>query len=254
MIGFGEAGSAFAGAISVPLSAYDCKTDRDETIAAMQLAFDKTGVCGCTSAAEALSGAGAVLSLVTAADALEAAIADAPMLEPGTLWIDMNSVAPQTKLRAAEAIERAGGSYVDVAIMAPVHPALLAVPMLISGAEAERAAEVLEGLGFTDLRVVGSEIGRASGVKMLRSIMVKGIEALTAEMMLAARQAGVTDEVLASLGDDWSSKASYNLERMRTHGGRRAAEMEEVARTLEMLGVEPLMTRGTIQRQREMAQ
>jgi hypothetical protein len=84
--------------------------------------------------------------------------------------------------------------------------------------------------------------------------MVKGQEALTAEMMLAAEQAGVVDEVLSSLGDDWHTKAAYNLERMQTHGERRADEMEEVAKTLNALGVQPLMTNGTIQRQREMAQ
>jgi hypothetical protein len=89
---------------------------------------------------------------------------------------------------------------------------------------------------------------------MIRSIMVKGQEALTAEMMLAAEAAGVVDEVLGSLGDGWDAKAQYNLERMRTHGLRRAAEMEEVAKTLSSLGIDPLMTAGTIRRQREMAQ
>ena len=59
--------------------------------------------------------------------------------------------------------------------------------------------------------------------------------------------------MFASLGDGWAAKADYNLERMRTHGLRRAAEMEEVAKTLTALGVQPLMTNGTVIRQREMA-
>lgn len=254
MIGFGEAGSAFAGATSLPLDVYDRKTGDAATRNAMLAAFGKTGVTGHSSAEQALNGAQVVLSLVTAADALEAAVTDAPLLAPGALWIDMNSIAPDTKRRAAQAIERAGGSYVDVAIMAPVHPALLAVPLLISGPDAGRAAQALEDLGFANLRVVGGEVGRASTIKMLRSIMVKGIEALTAEMMLAAQQAGVAGEVLASLGEDWEQRADYNLERMRVHGMRRAAEMEEVASTIMALGVEPLMTCATILRQREMAQ
>ena len=83
--------------------------------------------------------------------------------------------------------------------------------------------------------------------------MVKGIEALTAEMMLAGDAAGVTQEVIASLGGDWATQAEYNLERMATHGLRRAAEMEEVAKTLVALGIDPVMTRGTVIRQREMA-
>ncbi len=138
--------------------------------------------------------------------------------------------------------------------MAPVQPAALGVPVLVSGAHAAEAARVLADVGFSNVRLAGEDIGRASTIKMLRSVMVKGIEALTAEMMVAARQAGVADEVLASLGENWAQRAEYNLERMTMHGQRRADEMEEVARTLETLGVEPLMTHGTIIRQREMAQ
>ena len=214
----------------------------------------KAGVEPCLSAADALAGAQVVLSLVTASSALQAATDDAPFIAPGALWIDMNSVAPDTKRSAASVIEAAGGRYVDAAVMAPVQPAALAVPLLLSGAHAAEAAQVLAQLGFSNIRLAGEDIGRASTIKMLRSVMVKGIEALTAEMVLAARRAGVADEVLGSLGEDWSQRAEYNLERMIRHGQRRADEMEEVAKTLETLGVEPLMTNGTITRQREMAQ
>jgi hypothetical protein len=51
---------------------------------------------------------------------------------------------------------------------------------------------------------------------------------------------------------DWSKIVEYNVERMATHGTRRAAEMEEVADTLRELGVEPLMASATIERQRDM--
>ena len=157
-----------------------------------------------------------------------------------------------TKIRLA--IEAAGGRYVDAAIMAPVQPSALSVPVLLSGLHAGGAASALAEAGFLKLGIVGAEVGRAATIKMLRSVMIKGIEALTAEMMLAARLAGVDGDVLASLGEDWARRADYNLERMRAHGARRAAEMEEVASTLEALGVEPLMTRATVARQREMAE
>jgi hypothetical protein len=93
---------------------------------------------------------------------------------------------------------------------------------------------------------------------MIRSVMVKGIEALTAEMIQAAEAAGVTDEVLASLDASdkampWRARAAYNVERMVTHGLRRAAEMAESATTLAELGVEPVMTAGTARRQQAMA-
>jgi hypothetical protein len=93
----------------------------------------------------------------------------------------------------------------------------------------------------------------------VRSVIVKGIEALTVECFLAAARAGVVDEVANSLKNnypslDWSKIVPYNLERMAVHGERRAAEMEEVAETLRELGVEPLMTLATVKRQREMGQ
>jgi 3-hydroxyisobutyrate dehydrogenase-like beta-hydroxyacid dehydrogenase len=92
---------------------------------------------------------------------------------------------------------------------------------------------------------------------MVRSVMIKGIEALTLECFLAASRAGVVDEVATSMknnypGLDWTKMVPYNLERMASHGERRAAEMEEVADTLRELGVDPLMTAATVKRQREM--
>jgi hypothetical protein len=104
-----------------------------------------------------------------------------------------------------------------------------------------------------------AEIGAAAAIKMVRSLMTKDIEALTLECFLAAARAGVVDEVAASMknnypGVDWTKIVPYNLERMASHGERRAAEMEEVAGTLRELGVESLMTLATVRRQREMRQ
>lgn len=253
LFGFGEAGSTFAaaGRWAGHARAYDIASDRVEPML-------EAGVVACAEPAQALDGATLVLSLVTADAALAAAQHAAPLLSPGAIWCDMNSVAPETKREAARAIEMWGGRYVDVAVLAPVDPAGLAVPLLLSGAAADKAAEALAGLGFASIRAVGGEVGRASAIKMIRSVMVKGIEALTAEMMLAAARAGVVDEVLGSLDASettkpWAERAAYNLERMTAHGRRRAAEMEEVAKTLTALRVRPVMTEGTVQRQREMA-
>jgi len=93
---------------------------------------------------------------------------------------------------------------------------------------------------------------------MIRSIMVKGIEALTWECAAAADKAGVLDEVMASLDASekdwgWARRTAYNRERMETHGLRRAAEMEEVVRTLRDLGVDPVMSEGTVKLQRAAA-
>lgn len=251
LIGFGEAGATFAGAglWGSRAIAFDTAPERAAVMA-------KCGVVAAQSAAQALTGAPLVLCVVTADQALAAARAYAAELARGAIWCDMNSVAPETKRQASRQIAEAGGRYVDVAVLAPVDPAKLKVPLLLAGDAAEDASAHLQALGFSNLRIVGAEIGRASAIKMIRSVMVKGIEALTDEMIAAARAAGVTEEVLNSLDASeramsWHQKADYNLERMARHGLRRAAEMQEAAKTLKTLGINPLMTEGTVIRQRE---
>lgn len=253
LIGFGEAGSTFARA-----AGWEVQARAWDIAPARRSAMEEAGVTASASAAEALADAPLVLSLVTADQALVAAQGYASHLAPGALWCDMNSVAPETKRAAAAAIEAAGGRYIDVAVLAPVDPARLAVPLLLAGPAAGAAETALRDAGFANVRVVGEEVGKASAIKMIRSVMVKGIEALTDEMMQAAEAAGVVEEVLASLDASekvlgWPDRAAYNLERMHSHGLRRAAEMEESAKTLLSLGVAPVMTRGTVQREREAA-
>lgn len=254
-IGFGEAAMAFAVGLPIAARAYDRKTNIPELRPAKLADYARFGVSGQASNAAALEGAELVLSLVTADKALAAACETAGAIAPGALYCDMNSVAPETKRAAAEAIERAGGRYVDVAVMAPVHPARCAVPLLMSGPHSEAAMRALEQIGFSDLRMVAGPAGAASSIKMIRSVMVKGIEALSAECVLAAYAAGVQNEVIASLdaswpGANWARRFDYNLDRMLVHGARRAAEMEEVVKTLEALGTGSAMSRGTVERQR----
>jgi 3-hydroxyisobutyrate dehydrogenase-like beta-hydroxyacid dehydrogenase len=246
--GFGEAGIAFS---REGARAYDRKTQDTATKAAKLADYAATGVTGCASLAAALDGAEAVLSLVTADQSLAIALEAAPWLAPGALWFDMNSVAPETKREAARAIEAAGGRHVDVAVMSPVEPKRLDTPLLVSGPHAGAGVAALRDLGFTSVRAVGNATGAASSIKMIRSVMVKGIEALTAECALAADAAGVLDEILASLDASekprpWAERFDYNLDRMMLHGARRAAEMHEVGETLHALGIAPMMTEATV--------
>lgn len=266
IIGMGEAGSAFvtgwsAGAGAgrrAALTCYDIKTDKPETADAMRSHCEKLGVRACDTIAEAVAGADLVFCTVTADQAVAAAEQAAVHIERGAFWGDCNSCAPSSKRRAAEVIEAAGGRYVDVAVMAPVHPKKNMVPLLIAGPHATAVAPILESLPMAP-RIVAGEVGAASSIKMIRSVMVKGLEALTAECVLAAVAAGVEEEVLGSLmkshpGTDWPTRAAYNLERAMRHGARRAAEMEEVAKTLTDLGLPDDMARATVDWQRRIAE
>lgn len=250
LLGFGEAGQAicagWAGAAGRPL-VHDIKLTSPATQSGI------TAACAALGAdpgpLSSLGQAGLVFCLVTADQAVAAARAAAPHLAPDCLWLDGNSCSPGAKRQAAEVIEAAGGRYVDLAIMAPIHPRLHRTAMLVSGPHAAAAQAALAPLGMVPA-LAGDRIGAASSIKMLRSVIVKGIEALTAESFLAARRAGVDAAVIASLqasdpGIDWLARGAYNLDRMMVHGARRAAEMAEVAATLRELGLPDRMAQAT---------
>ncbi|MDO8360157.1 MAG: DUF1932 domain-containing protein [Devosia sp.] len=244
-VGFGEAARALAAgwrqSLTADIRAYDIKTHDPGQAQHIMTACSDLGVAALTEIGPLLEGSPVVFCLVTAGQSLAAAQTAVPYLQPGTYWFDGNSCAPGTKQKAAAIITAAGGRYVDMAIMAPVHPRLHRTPVLLSGPDAPVAAELLQALGMST-NVAGGNVGDASAIKMIRSVMVKGMEALTAECLLAARRAGVQEAVLTSLQQsdpaiDWSSRSLYNLGRMRAHGARRAAEMHEVASTLCDLGM-----------------
>lgn len=249
LVGFGEAGQAFASGWDrrgAAVAAYDIKTDDPAQAGIMQARYDRCGVEGGGTPEAALACADRVFCVVTADQALQAARAAAPHLAPGTLWFDCNSCAPGTKTAAAAVVAGAGGRYADIAVMAPVHPKGHHVPLLVSGPHAEAARDALAALDMRPV-IAGDRVGQASAIKMIRSVMIKGFEALTAECFLAARRAGVEGAVLASLrasdpGFGFPDRAGYNLERMMVHGTRRAAEMREVALTLAELDLPNAMS------------
>jgi 3-hydroxyisobutyrate dehydrogenase-like beta-hydroxyacid dehydrogenase len=257
-IGFGEAASAFAEGwpeVGRTVRAYDRKTDAAETRPSKQADYARLGIEGRPTMARAVVGAETVLCLVTADQATAAAREGAMSLAPSALWFDMNSVAPETKRVAARVIEAVGGRYVDVAVLSPVHPKRRAAPLLVSGLHAAEGVERLQALGFSNVTAIEGRVGAAAAVKMIRSVMIKGMEALSAECAIAAHRAGVIEAVIASLdasepGADWEARLDYNLDRVMIHGLRRAAEMEESEATLDSLGVGSSMTKATVDLQR----
>lgn len=251
-VGFGEAGQAFAGGFLeagiTEISAFDIAPDPVRVAGPVR----NLGVRLATDLPSALSGADVVFCAVTAASSLDAARAAAPHLAPGQIFVDVNSVSPGRKREAAAALG-SNGRYLDLAIMAPVHPRGHATPCLVAGDQAATFIEMFAPFGMA-LKQAGPEIGSATIIKMVRSVMVKGLEALSYECFMAARAAGVDAVILDSLmgsypGLDWQKLVPYNVSRMLQHGTRRAAEMREVAATLRELGIDPAVTEGTVTQQ-----
>ena len=260
-IGFGEAGQAIASGLRdtgiESVAAWDILFPSDEG-APLKQAGEAMGARVASSAADAARGADIIVSAVTAASSLEAARSVAPHLTGNPYFLDINSVSPGRK-KETEKLLGANARYVDIAILAPIHPARHQTPLLLAGPHAEAVMPLL--IDELEMRgaIAGDEVGQAAGLKMIRSVMIKGIEALTLECFMAAKRAGIVDEVAASLKNnyptlDWNKVIEYNIERMASHGVRRADEMDQVAETLRELGIDPLMATATSTRQREMGQ
>ena len=254
LIGFGEVGQILAADLAgkVELSAWDIAFA--EAASAPSQAAAAASVRVAASAADAVRGADLAISAVTAENDLVAARSVAERLGPRAYFLDLNSCSPGQKLASAEAVEAAGGRYVEAAVMSPFPPRRIASPMLLGGPHAKAFLEDAAALGLVGARAYSEKIGQAAATKLCRSVMIKGVEALLTESMLAARHYGVEQVVLDSLSDllplpDWKATAQYMISRSLEHGTRRAEEMREAARTVAEAGVEPLMSLAIAGRQ-----
>jgi 3-hydroxyisobutyrate dehydrogenase-like beta-hydroxyacid dehydrogenase len=253
-IGFGEVGQHFARDLKTAgvaqIAAYDILQAADSL---PRRRAEEVGIPLVPSAQEVVTGASLVVCCVTAGSDMAATKAVVPFLSNFPFWLDVNSVSPGAKRECAAVVEAAGGRFVEAAVMTSVPPHGLASPMLLGGPHAQAFIAFAEPLPMK-LTFKDERIGVASAVKMCRSVMIKGIEALTTESMLAARHYGVEKEVLASLTDtlphpDWPKLARYVMSRALIHGRRRAEEMREVARTVSEAGIDPLLAAPTAERQ-----
>ena len=255
-VGFGEAGFTIGNGLrsaGVELVAYDIATDSPDRGPLIRSRAQQAGATLVSSHAELARTVEVLLSTVTASSAFDAARQTAPHLEARHVYADLNSVSPNLKREIAALVTATGAAFVEAAVMAPVQPYGHRVPMLVGGPAAQRFADLLTPTGMR-LEVLHGPIGKAAAVKMCRSIVVKGIEALLAECVLGASRYEADERVFASLqetwpGIDWKPLADHTMGRLVVHGERRAREMEEVAETLRAIGVEPIMAEATARRQ-----
>ena len=246
-IGFGEVGARFTRDLvtlpEIEITAYDILADNPATAPAWQAKARAAGATPMKTAAEACAGASLVISAVTASQTENVAKTAAAFMKQGQVLLDVNSASPGTKQRASAHITGCGADYVEAAVMAPVLKLGIQVPILAGGPRAAEIADKLNALGFS-IDPVATEIGRASSMKLCRSIIIKGLEALMVDCARASKAADVQAEVFASLAGtfpsiDWPALAEDMAERVATHGVRRSAEMFEAAAMLNELGVHP---------------
>ena len=261
IVGYGEVGRIFAAGLRArgvdDLAVWDVKFI-DPARSNEPLAHARaTGVHAADSVASLCAGRQLIVSAVTASNTLSVAEAVAGHVTQGTVFLDLNSASPGTKQQAAALIEARGGRYVEAGVMTSVPPYGMAVPMLLGGPHATALAPVLKAWGM-DATPVSDRWGVASAIKMCRSIMIKGLEALVVESYATARRYGVEDHVLPTLAEtfpsiDWHAQGRYFFSRVVQHGQRRAEEMRESAHTVREAGMEPLMAAAIAAKQQWMA-
>ena len=262
LIGYGEVGKIFSAGLKgkpglTSVSAWDLKFADEAMQAEQREHAAKAGIAAVPSMKDLCDASDLLISAVTASNTLAVAQEAARHIRPGSIFLDLNSASPGTKLKAAAAISNVGSRYVEAGVMTSVPPYGIKVPMLLGGAKAAELAVVLTGWGM-DAKAVSDELGVASAIKMCRSIMIKGLEALVIESYATARAYGVEDHVLPTLAEtfpsiDWHKQGAYFFSRVVQHGKRRAEEMREAAHTVDEAGFEPLMARAIADKQQWVA-
>jgi 3-hydroxyisobutyrate dehydrogenase-like beta-hydroxyacid dehydrogenase len=262
MVGYGEVGKIFTAGLKERVagtSAWDLKFDVPALREAQLVHAAQAGVAASASMAELCARSDLLISAVTASNTLAVAQAAAPHIRPGTVFLDLNSASPGTKQQAAALIDAAGGRYVEAGVMTSVPPYGIRVPMLLGGALAADLAGVLSAWGM-DAKAVSEKLGVASAIKMCRSVMIKGLEALVIESYTTARAYGVEDHVLPTLAEtfpsiDWEKQGAYFFSRVVQHGQRRAEEMRESANTVREAGpgFDPFMASAIADKQQWVA-
>jgi 3-hydroxyisobutyrate dehydrogenase-like beta-hydroxyacid dehydrogenase len=257
LIGFGEAGGILGhdfAARGLDVSAHDILFAAPASREAMHAKARSSTVRAAENLADAARDAQLVISAVTASSALGVAVDAAQLLRAGQVFLDVNSVSPATKQKMANHFAKSPAHFIEAAVMAAFPPLRLKAPILLGGSHAAGVAPRLTAIGL-NVSVASDRIGVASAVKMCRSVVIKGLEAIAVEAMLTARRYGAEDAVLKSLAATfpemgWQEELpDYLISRVAQHGRRRAEEMREVAQAVRDVGVDPLMAEAIAERQ-----
>jgi 3-hydroxyisobutyrate dehydrogenase-like beta-hydroxyacid dehydrogenase len=262
LVGFGALGQAFAeglrrgDAAEVRVFARD-RPDPDAA-RALRERLRAAGVRTCSSIEEAVGDADAVVAAVPAGAAAAVAAACAPRLPAGCVYVDPAPLHPAEKARLAALVGDAGGRYADVAVLGTVAVSGAAVRCLAAGPGASRWRELVAPRGF-DVTAIDGPAGRASLVKLLRSVYMKGRDALILEMLLAARRHGVDHVVLHSIGGPGEQVPFPELARrvvtsLAVYAERRATELGAAAELVAEVDLEPLMADAGAARLRWLAE
>jgi len=260
-IGYGEAAyhisKGLKGQGFQSMKAYDMAKDDPLRGPTIQAHGEEVGVPLCGSAAEAVEGAAFVISLTSAKVAVDVAKQVLPLMKAGQTYLDFNAASPETK-RILAGLERPEGVRLcDVAVMGPVPLNGHKVPLLLAGDGGQAFVDAMTPYGMR-MELLDAPVGGASAIKMIRSVFMKGFPQVLLECLLAAQEYGVTEKMLDSLDGTIGGKSVRQMaDQVFTptviHAARRAAEMKEVVRMLDSVGLGSQMSAAADQRLTDLA-
>jgi len=248
IVGHGVVGSLFSRILSgkgARVLSYDCLLDRPETVSLMQKKIEEDRSKAC-SLAEILGESDYILSVTTPQSCCEIADYASRSLHGYQVFVDLTSISPATKRMIGASVANSGAQFVEGVILGAVSSSASPV-ILLGGPVGESAARVFQQYGLA-ARFYSPEIGHASTFKMLRSTFSKGVEAVLVETLVAARRAGLLNEIWEEIRTTLSmGKAEDTFQIwIRSHARsaqRRCSEMREVSRFFEDIGILPLVPR-----------
>lgn len=223
-----------------------------------QVLAGEAKICTVESYDELVRSTSMILSIVVpgqawrAAEDISAAIARTSM---PVLYVDCNAISPTQVGDIAQLIQAAGGRFADASIIGPPPRNGGNPTLLVSGSDTE-PVERLRSHGI-EVKQIGGEIGLASAAKMCFAGIPKAFIALWAEILTAADILGVWEILLQQVQyrlPDWSKYMREALPSMLPKSKRWVTEMEEIARTLEMVGLTPKMLEGSAEVYRMVSQ
>jgi 3-hydroxyisobutyrate dehydrogenase-like beta-hydroxyacid dehydrogenase len=251
IIGFGEVGQVFSKGIiekTEHLSVYDILLEKNG-----DLIMDKINNIG-AQAVDRIEQLGErctlIFSLVGSSVSESVAAGVAKGLRKGTIFIDLTTSTPQVKAKSEKLITANDGIYVDAAIMGTVATEQQKVPLLIAGEHAEKVQTMLNSLGF-NAQAINHPNGGAASIKLLRSIFMKGLEALVLETMVTAKNYRVSDEVMESVSktinnNDFATFANALITTHVIHRNRRYKEVLDSCNLIKDAELPPYITDGVI--------
>lgn len=212
---------------------------------------EEAGVDLLPSMADLLKQSDVVISALPAKYTMDAAREALGYEIAAHLFVDVSTAKPEVKKELEQLFAKKGIDFADGAMLGPLPTYGHTVPILASGKGAASWAEMMNPWGMK-IELTEGAAGTASSIKLIRSVFMKGLEALLVETFLFAKKSGAEELVLNSISETLKVPFRDTAKRMiaadLVHAERRSFEVGESIELMKDIGVEPIMAGAIVRR------